>query len=391
MGDETFYQDLRVFGTFADVCDDDPYSPVPDSWDLVITDVQGSTQAIEEGRYKDVNSAGVASIVVVRNAMGEIEIPYVFGGDGATLLVPASRRTRLEAALRGLRKASRKSFGVEMRVGIVPVAQLRAAGHDIEVARYAASPDVSFAMLRGNGIDVGEGWVKDPERSDEFHVSVTGELYEDFKGFQCRWKPVPSRHGQVASIIVKALSPTTSGRAQTYKEVLDQLSKLVKPVDEGRPVARETLSLQSSRSNFEQEAKLTKGDRSEAEMRKQIRREVRIGKVMFATRIAAKSFNPREYRKQLIANTDFRKFDSVLRMHLDLTNEQLEALQRMLQEFEDRGVLVYGIHTADHTLMTCAIDSYQGSHAHFVDGAAGGYALAAKRIKTIMKKKKSAD
>jgi hypothetical protein len=386
--DENFYRELEEFQSFSDVCEGEHYHPVPDSWDLVISDVEGSTKAIEAGRYKDVNSAGVASIVVVRNAMKDLDIPYVFGGDGATLLTPSSRREQLFAALRGLRKASKEIFDLSMRVGVVPVAQLRAAGKEIEVARFAASEDVCFAMLRGPGVDLGEQWVKDPERAEEFHVSEEGEVFDSFEGFSCRWKPVPSRHGIVASVIVKALGDDTSKHAEVYRRVLSELNSIVQLIDEGRPVSPKTIKMRSTRDGFDNETYLTAGGKDSPrvpEVRKEIQKGTRVGKLLLATRLKAGSFDGKKYKQELVANTDFRKFDNVLRMHLDLRRGQLERLKEVLQAGEDAGYLLYGIHTAEETLMTCVIDSYRGSHAHFVDGAAGGYALAAKRIKAIQR------
>ncbi len=388
MSNESFYRDLPAFETFADVCDGTNYHEVPDSWDLVITDVEGSTKAIEAGRYKQVNAAGVASIVVVRNCMKEVDIPFVFGGDGATIMTPSSRRDALYAALRGLRERCESAFGLSMRVGVVPISQLRSAGHDVEIARYAASPDVCFAMLRGEGIDVAESWVKDPERADEFHVAHEGETFDVFEGFECRWKPVPSQHGIVASIIVKAMDPSPSARIEVYRRVLDEIGGLTQLPDEGRPIAQKTLKMLPRKADVESEVVLRTGSTDSehaAEVRGKIRRHLRNGRLMFATGISAGGFNPKQYKSEMVANTDFRKFDNVLRMHLDLRRGQLDRLKHVLQAAEDAGQLVYGIHTAAETLMTCVVDSFQGSHAHFVDGAAGGYALAAKRIKTILK------
>jgi hypothetical protein len=386
--DENFYRDLKVFRSFSGVCDSEHYQPVPDSWDLIITDVEGSTEAIAAGRYKDVNSAGVASIVIVRNAMKEVDIPYVFGGDGATLLVPSSRRWQVAAALRGLRRASDEIFGLRMRVGLVSVEKLRAEGHDIQVSKFAASKDVCFAMLRGDGIDVGEKWIKDPERSDEFHISEEGEEFNDFEGFSCRWRPVPSRNGLVASVIIKAIGEDKSQHAEVYRRILAEISRIVQAVDEGRPVSTKTLKLQPSNSDFDAEVYLTAGGKDSPEVpavRKSVQKGTRIAKVLLTTRMTGGSFSGKNYKKELVANTDFRKFDNVLRMHLDLRRGQLDRLKEVLQISEDAGYILYGIHTAHETLMTCVVDSYRGSHAHFVDGAAGGYALAAKRIKTLQR------
>ena len=51
-----------------------------------------------------------------------------------------------------------------------------------------------------------------------------------------------------------------------------------------------------------------------------------------------------------------------------------------MQRYTD-GTSVYGTHVANAALMTCAITSYRGDHVHLVDGADGGYALAAKQLK----------
>ncbi len=66
---------------------------VPDDWVIVIGDIEGSTEQVE-GRYKSVNLVGAAVIAAVLNALPDLDIPFVFGGDGAALVVPPTRPTR---------------------------------------------------------------------------------------------------------------------------------------------------------------------------------------------------------------------------------------------------------------------------------------------------------
>jgi len=76
----------------------------------VIADITGSTSAIREGRYKDVNMMGAACIMAVINALPQSSFPYVFGGDGATLAVPESALALVRRELGATRKLSdRKS------------------------------------------------------------------------------------------------------------------------------------------------------------------------------------------------------------------------------------------------------------------------------------------
>ena len=88
MNSREFFARLPAVKVFQELFDSKSFSPVPDDWAVVLTDVQGSTVAISEGRYKDVNLVGASTIMAVLNACKDIEIPYVFGGDGATLMIP---------------------------------------------------------------------------------------------------------------------------------------------------------------------------------------------------------------------------------------------------------------------------------------------------------------
>ena len=77
---ETFYRDLNTFSDARGVSELSNYIDVPETWHVVLADVKGSTRAIQEGRYKDVNMVGAAAIAAVCNAWDRRYLPYVFGG-----------------------------------------------------------------------------------------------------------------------------------------------------------------------------------------------------------------------------------------------------------------------------------------------------------------------
>ncbi|HVJ28446.1 MAG TPA: DUF3095 family protein, partial [Vicinamibacterales bacterium] len=82
-------------------------------------------------------------------------------------------------------------------------------------------------------------------------------------------------------------------------------------------------------------------------------------------------------------NTDFRKFDDGLKMTLDLDAATSAAIEARLHEAEKAGISRFGMHRQSSAIMTCVVASpAQRNHIHFVDGAAGGYALAAAGLKT---------
>ena len=94
-----FYARLPVFEGFANIMDPAHYRPLPDDWLVGLTDVVSSTQAISDGRYKAVNTAGASVIAALGNALSGRKFPYVFGGDGASFAVSARDGDAARAAL----------------------------------------------------------------------------------------------------------------------------------------------------------------------------------------------------------------------------------------------------------------------------------------------------
>ncbi len=378
----SFFSTLEPFTDFVEVANASHYRAVPDDWLVVLTDVRGSTKAIEAGRYKDVNALGVASIVALRNALSGVDLPFVFGGDGATMLVPGDEREVVEASLRGVKVMARTAFQMEMRTAIVPVAELAASGHKILVARFQSSADIHLAMFRGTGLGHAERLVKDPATADRYAVNEEGPSTADFTGFECRWEPIPSSRGIVASLLVQARVGSADEADRIYAEVLEELGALFD--NEGCPVSQETLRLQGFGGNFDAEARIRSGRPSGVGFRWRRFRaaaDAVIGSVLLDKGWRAGGFPGDVYKSEVVANTDFRKFDETLRLVVDVSRETLDLVRSKLEARRTRGDLVYGIHESGASIMTCAIQAYEGRHVHFVDGADGGYALAAKQLK----------
>jgi hypothetical protein len=100
----------------------------------------------------------------------------------------------------------------------------------------------------------------------------------------------------------------------------------------------------------------------------------------FGTRVGP--YDAPKYRQEMLAQTDYRKFDGMLRMVLDVTPAQADALEAMLTEEHAAGRVNFGLHRADAALMTCLVfDLVAADHVHFIDGGDGGFALAATQFK----------
>jgi hypothetical protein len=101
----------------------------------------------------------------------------------------------------------------------------------------------------------------------------------------------------------------------------------------------------------------------------------------FDLRIGA--YDAPAYRMQLQRNSDHRKFTDMLHMVLDCTPAESAAIEAYLAGLHACGRIAYGTHRADRAMMTCLVFSLEESrHVHFIDGADGGYALAALQLKS---------
>ena len=164
---EDFYGRIPVFHGFARLMDPALYAPLPEDWIVGVADIVDSTKAIADKRYKAVNMAGAAVIAAVTNALEGREFPFVFGGDGASFAVAPGDLDRARDALAATAAWVREDLDLVMRVALVPVADIRAQGLDVRVARFAPSPNVSYAMFSGGGL----GWAEAAMKRIVFRAS----------------------------------------------------------------------------------------------------------------------------------------------------------------------------------------------------------------------------
>jgi hypothetical protein len=379
----TFYDQLPVLDDFSEVANPEHYRPVPDDWMVAVGDVRDSTGAIDEGKYKDVNVVGASVIAAVLNAIGHRAVPYVFGGDGAALCVPGPTAERVTQALGGVRRMAREEFGLRLDVGIVPVEALIREGHTVMVARYRLSDAIEQAVFMGSGLYVAEERVKaEPEGPHGVPASVTGPA--DFSGLECRWDHVPSHRDEIVALLVHATGASLQDNARIYENVIDRLNEIYGRDDDRRPVLHGQLRMNVLPQKLSAEQRVrTHGKQWIDRLLYWPRVAVQnlIGMCLMATEWSTSETNWGNYKQDLERHTDFRKMDGTLRQVIAGTVSQRTELEAYLQAQYEEGTLIYGLDASDAAMITCLVFQYEKEHVHFVDGADGGYAHAARALK----------
>ena len=102
-------------------------------------------------------------------------------------------------ALQAMAAFAREEFHFDLRVAMAPVGEIRAAGYDVRVARFAAAPPCVYAMFAGGGLT----WFDTAAKRGAYALPPAEPgARPDLSGLSCRWGVAPAKHGLVLSLIV---------------------------------------------------------------------------------------------------------------------------------------------------------------------------------------------
>jgi hypothetical protein len=347
---------------------------VPDNWHVVITDVKKSTQAVAEGMHETVNLLATGSIVAVLNIAHRagIAIPFFFGGDGATFILPP---TLLSPAMRSLlihQRNTKEHFDLTLRVGTVAVADIYREKHELNITKLRASQLFSIPILLGDGLTYAEKIIKGEDYAPPPLQAHAQDL--DLSNMQCRWDRIkpPQDYDEVVSLLVTA--PEGVKQADAFKKVIDKLDAIYGAPERRKPISEPMLKLKAT-----------------------------IEKIRFEMRVRFKRFRPffllfqwikmllgyfyfrtkegKRYLHELVELSDTLVIDGKINTVISGTSRQRELLKAELDKLEAAGDIHYGFFVSKESIMSCYVRSLNKDHIHFVDGAEGGYTKAAGMLK----------
>ena len=357
------------------VADAASFQPVPSSWYVVITDIKGSTQAVATGRNQLVNLIASGSIIATLNIAHQhrLEIPFFFGGDGATLLLPPSLLQPVVCALTQHRNNVLDSFNLELRVGYVAVSEVYNSGHQLLIAKTRLRPMYTMPVVLGQGLGFAESLVKGSEQYSPLPEEFPAPLNLD--GMECRWDAIkpPRNKQEVLSLLVDARKGQDQGLV--FKQVLLSMDQIYGQPGERHPISINRLRLSNGLRKLRAEMKTRLG-----------RTDWRYLITNWLITLYGHFYflydrQGRSYLEALVELSDTLVIDGRINTVMTGTPQQREQLIAQLQSLEDLGLLFFGWHSSPESIMSCYVRNRQDQHIHFVDGSGGGYTQAARMLK----------
>jgi Protein of unknown function (DUF3095) len=347
---------------------------IPGNWQVLITDVKNSTAAVQNGLHETVNLIATGSIVAVLNIAYKagLTVPFFFGGDGASFIIPPTILDKVLLALLRHRDNTRTNFNIDLRVGHVPVQEIYEKEQALNISKLRTSGAFAIPVLLGDGLIYAEKKIKGPDYIFA-KLPASGEEL-DLTGMQCRWDRIkpPENEFEVVSLLVVAREGIKQSLA--FKKVMDSVDEIYGSPNIRKPISAAKLKIKATLAKIRLEMRVRMGGfRPGYLMKNWIKTS--LGYFYFRTK------KGRVYLNNLVDMSDTLIIDGRINTVISGTSKQREQLEEALTKMERDGEILYGLFVSRESVMSCYVRNIKEGHIHFVDGAEGGYTKAASVIK----------
>ncbi|PWS28729.1 DUF3095 domain-containing protein [Pedobacter yonginense] len=358
------------------------FKNVPADWFVIITDIKNSTDAVLSGLHENVNLIATGSIVTVLNIAFKagISIPFFFGGDGATFLIPPSIVDASMKALSLYRTNTLTNFNLELRTGILSVVEIYEHKHELKICKFNSTGNFSIPIVLGNGLNYAEKVIKGDDYLATVHNDTDEEL--DLSGMQCRWDKIepPEHSEEVVTLIV--IAQDCDQQAKVYSKVIKEIDRIYGLPEKRQPISIPKLIFRTSFNNLGKEMRSRIGKINVFEL-------VKTWFINLYGYIYFRTDSGKNYLQKLVEMSDTLVIDGRINTVITGTEKQRLILQHVLNDLENEHKLHYGLFVSGQSVMSCYVRDLVDDHIHFVDGSEGGYTKAAAVLKQKLKNKLS--
>lgn len=379
MADKQFYKNLRPFkGTLIELLGDDNYFvDVPKSWHVVVVDILNSTSAVNAGNHHQVNLTATGAIISVLNAIRKVkrsnEIPYFFGGDGATFIVPSSLLNKIIHVLENYRIHIKRKIDLVLRVGEIPVSKLIESEVQLKIAKHRLTDKLSIPIVLGDGLKVAESMIKSSFKEEE--TTAFDETLLNLEGMECRWDQILPDQQQTKVVCLLLDASLEKDQRNVYKKVLAQMDEEFGKFENRQPIKSNNLKLDPNPTKVWEEMKIRLTSTSWMYFFKSWLK-TNFGRIYLNLTSSGK-----QYLRQIEQLSHTFMLDGMINTVFTAEQKSIDRFIAFLDEMERDKKLIYGIHVTHASVMSCYVLDRRTTHSHFVDGTEGGYTSAAKMFK----------
>jgi len=364
--------DLAIHELFRDR---NNFQEVPPTWHVLVADIRDSTQAVNDGRHEEVNLVATGCVIAILNlSISEgITVPFFFGGDGATFLIPDSLTTKALSVLEKHNRNVQKNFKFELSLGTYPVKDLYRDGIELKIARVSTTESLVIPIIMGQGLLIAEKLIKDRPKSLPIEID---EVPVNLSGMDCKWDKIkpPLENQEVLSLLIAGCGD--ANYPEVYSDILEKLNEIYGSTQRRRPISTDKLKMSTSFDRISNDVKMKWGDTNIPEFLKGVLISL-FGEFYLRNTNLGKT-----YLKRMVELSDNLSLDGRINTVITGSADQRKELFKYLDSIEDQGLIKYGFHISEESIMSCYVRNMKtDEHIHFIDGGNGGYTKAANVLK----------
>jgi len=295
-----------------------------------------------------------------------------FGGDGATIIVPDRILAACLHALILHQENCEFNFDFFLRVDHLKLSQLYELGHSLRIAKVKINDLHVIPVVLGDALQEAEEIVKSTNRK----ITLEPLPFNlDLKGMECKWDRIapPVEKTIIITLIVKATS--THLQAEVYGKVLEKLQQIFGDVTSRHPITTEKLVMINKISQLKNEVIMKLSGFRWFAMLQSIVRSIIARWYLKNTTKGIK------YLRELPQFSESLMLDGSINTVIAGTTPQKDLLLSFLEGLKKQGLLTYGYHISDRSVLSCYVTAIDDYHVHFLDGDYGGYTKAAQVFK----------
>lgn len=375
MSTDYFYSSLKAHKKPFEriLADKKNFSRIPKDWTVIVTDVVNSTYEFTNGKYKELNIVGSSTVATVLNIARRhnVQVPFVYGGDGSSIVVPPVILDEAVRALVAVKHSALRDFNMNLRVGAVPMEAIREQGFDIRVAKFNVVNGYPQAIFIDSGLYFAEESVKKNKYLTRKHAH---KVPFQFDGLACRWDiiPPPPGYSEVLCLIVRVND--FRRHQEMYRKIIMRISTIYGSFANRHPVNIDVVMQNMRLKSIARESYMKYGKLDSWYV------IIRAIATLWAGMKNQALGKGGSYDFFMTA-TDTLKMDGKLCTIIAGNPEQREMLFRYLEKEEALGNIVFGYSVTPSTTITCLVREEEDDYINFIDGTDGGYVKAAIMIK----------
>lgn len=387
MSNKFFYNNIPIVEeNFIDIISNKKrFQPIPPEWTVIVSDIQNSTEAFEDGKYKAMNIISASTVAIAVNVATEnnIQIPFIYGGDGSTVVAPKEIAKEILEELATLRENADKQFGLTMRIGSISVEDIYEEKKELLVSKFLVTKGYTQAIFLGDGLYFAEEKIKGDKR---YHTRFDAERKPlNLEGLQCHWNIIKPPKGKTEALTLIVQS-TNEKDNTVFLKVLHDIEEVYGNFNQRHPVSSKYIFRFLGIRTLIQASKIKFGYIRPLYILVSIIKSF-IHTLLVATNSNIVIFRHDDFVRELITATDTLKIDGNLKTIVAGNKKQRLKLLERLEKREKQGTIVFGHHTSASTTLTCYIHKRNQQYINLIDGTDGGYVQAAKILKAKKKMK----